>query len=173
VSPLLRDATVADAAALAAVGKASFIETFGHLYKPEDLAAFLRGREQEVWREELASGTIAVRLAELEGQPVGYAKLGPLALPVASEGSAIEVRQFYVLHDWQGSGLARQLMDWVLEQAHRAGIDHIFLSVWSENVRARRFYDRYGFTFVGTYAFMVGNHADEEHILRLDLKEGR
>ena len=44
-----------------------------------------------------------------------------------------------------------------------------FLSVYVDNHRARRFYERYGFEEIGTYAFMVGNHADEDHLMRLVL----
>jgi hypothetical protein len=38
-----RDATVDDAPALAELFRESFCETFGHLYRPEDLSAFLAG----------------------------------------------------------------------------------------------------------------------------------
>lgn len=37
----LRPATAADAPALAELGRDSFTAAFGHLYRPEDLAAFL------------------------------------------------------------------------------------------------------------------------------------
>lgn len=36
-----RSAAPADAAALAALGRDSFVDKFGHLYTPEDLVAFL------------------------------------------------------------------------------------------------------------------------------------
>ena len=44
--------------------------------------------------------------------------------------------------------------------------DELYLTVFIENHRARRFYDRYGFEAVGRYDFMVGNHADEDIIMR-------
>ncbi|MEM9766014.1 MAG: GNAT family N-acetyltransferase, partial [Pseudomonadota bacterium] len=37
----LRRATVDDAETIAQLGADTFTETFGHIYKPEDLAAFL------------------------------------------------------------------------------------------------------------------------------------
>ena len=37
----IRRATPADAAALSAIAERCFVETFGHLYPPEDLQAFL------------------------------------------------------------------------------------------------------------------------------------
>ena len=45
----------------------------------------------------------------------------------------------------------------------------LFLSVFTDNHRARRFYERYGFEAEGTYAFMVGTHADEDIVMRLTL----
>ncbi|HEX8214879.1 MAG TPA: GNAT family N-acetyltransferase [Allosphingosinicella sp.] len=168
-----RNAGPADAAAMAALGRRTFTDTFGHLYKPEDLAVFLLSHNKEGWARELADPAFAVRVAEAEGGPVAYAKLGPPSLPFEPKGHPIELRQFYVLQPWQGAGVATALMDWAIAEAGARGADELYLSVFTDNHRARRFYDRYGFTFVQTYAFMVGSHADEDHILRLDLKEPR
>jgi RimJ/RimL family protein N-acetyltransferase len=38
--------------------------------------------------------------------------------------------------------------------------------VYTDNPRARRVYERFGFELVGPYAFMVGNQADEDIIMR-------
>ena len=35
--------------------------------------------------------------------------------------------------------------------------------------RARKFYEKYDFEPEGTYAFMVGSHADEDIVMRLKL----
>lgn len=164
-----RLATSADATALSALGRESFTETFGHLYAPADLALFLENHDAAHWADQLADPAYAIRVAEDDGRLVAYAKLGPPSLPFTPLGKPIELRQFYILKPWQGSGLAASLMDWALAEARSHGADEIYLSVFSENVRARRFYARYGFAFVQTYAFMVGSHADEDHILRLAL----
>lgn len=166
-----RDAVPEDAAMLAALGRRSFTETFGHLYTPENLAAFLENHSEEKWRAELEDRAFAICIAAVGGEAVGYVKLGPPSLPFEPEGKPIELRQLYVLKPWQGAGVAAGLMDWALAEAKARGADELYLSVFTDNHRARRFYDRYGFRFVQTYAFMVGNHADEDHILRLDLKE--
>ncbi len=166
---ILRDATPADTAALSALGKATFTETFGHLYAPENLALFLENHGVERWAEQLADPAYAVRVAAVDGTLIAYAKLGPHAMPFTPRGRPIELRQIYVLKPWQGAGLAAQLMDWVLATARARGADELYLSVFKDNHRARRFYDRYGFEFVQPYAFMVGSHADEDHILRLAL----
>jgi GNAT superfamily N-acetyltransferase len=166
-----RDAGPADAALLSDLSRRTFVETFGHLYRPEDLEAFLAKLSEAAWRGELEQPGFQVRLAEADGEAAGFAKLAPVSLPVEPQGPALELRQLYLLRPWHGLGISHALMDWVLGEARRHGAEELFLSVWSENHRARRFYERYGFAFVGPYAFMVGEQADEDHILRLDLKE--
>lgn len=168
-----RDATPADAPVLEDVFRRAFIETFGHLYRVEDLDFFLARMTVEAWRGELADPAYRIRLAEAEGEAAGFAKLGPLGLPVEPEGKALELKQLYLLGEWHGQGIARVLMDWVLDQARLQGAAELYLSVWTENFRARAFYARYGFTFVAPYAFMVGEQADEDEIWRLDLRERR
>jgi GNAT superfamily N-acetyltransferase len=168
-----RNAGPGDAAEMAALGRRTFTDTFGDLYKPEDLAAFLLSHNEQSWGAELGDPAFAVRIAEAGAKIVAYAKLGPPSLPFEPRGKAIELRQLYVLQPWQGAGVATQLMDWAIAEAKARAADELYLSVFTDNHRARRFYDRYGFAFVQTYAFMVGSHADEDHILRLDLKEAK
>jgi len=164
-----RDAGPADAALMARLGPETFTETFGHLYTPENLAAFLTVHSEANWLDELSDPRFSVRLAEQDGAAIGFAKLGPPSLPFEVEGPTAELRQLYVLSSWQGAGVAGELMAWVLAQARKRGAEQLYLSVFVDNRRARRFYARYGFEPVGRYDFMVGTHADEDIIMRLKL----
>ena len=164
-----RDAGPDDAAILSEIGKRSFVETFAHLYSPENLAAFLENHSEENWRAELADPRFSVRIVEADGEVAAYAKVGPLAFPVEPGGPAAELRQIYVLQPWQGAGIAAALMDWAFEEARRRGAEELYLSVFVDNHRARRFYDRYGFEYVADYAFMVGDQADHDMIMRVRL----
>jgi ribosomal protein S18 acetylase RimI-like enzyme len=164
-----RDVIAADAPALADLHRRSFIETFGHLYRPEDLDAFLLRLNEEGFRGELLDGEHQVRFAAEDGEPVAFVKLGPITLPVEPARPALEFRQLYVLKAWQGSGIAAVLADWALAQARARGAEELYLSVWAENHRAKAFYRRYGFAYVGPYKFMVGEQADEDEIWKLDL----
>ncbi len=164
-----RTAAPNDAERLVALFHGCFRDTFGHLYDPRDLAAFLDGHTVAQWKGQLDSDDFAVRIVEDGDQLVGFIKLGPLKLPVEPAGKALELRQLYVREPWQGSGAARELMDWLIAEARLREADELYLSVFTRNHRARRFYGRYGFEDVGPYAFMVGNQADEDVIMRLAL----
>jgi GNAT superfamily N-acetyltransferase len=164
-----RDATSDDAPALARLGARTFFETFGHLYDPADLALFLQSHAVAEWDRQLADPGNAIRVGEADSQLAAYARLGAPTLPFTPRGRSTELRQFYVLKPWHGTGAAEELMTWVLDEARARGARHLYLSVFTDNHRARRFYGRYGFVEEGPYKFMVGNHADEDIVMRLDL----
>jgi GNAT superfamily N-acetyltransferase len=161
-----RPAEADDAPTLDRIFNMSFCDTFAHLYRPEDLDAFLSSFGPEDWRSQILDPAYAFRIAEVEGVAAGYAKLGPVKIPVATDRPAILLDQLYVLKEYHGAGIARELMDWTLSEADRRGAEEMYLTVYVDNHRARRFYDRYGFEAVGRYDFMVGNHADEDIIMR-------
>jgi ribosomal protein S18 acetylase RimI-like enzyme len=161
-----RDANPGDAAELDRIFDRSFCDTFAHLYRPEDLESFLSRFGLAEWEAQLSDPACAFRIAEVDGQPVGYVKVGPQKLPVETRSPALLLDQLYVLKEHHGVGIAHQLMDWALAETKRRGAEELYLTVFTENHRARRFYDRYGFEAVGRYDFMVGSHADEDVIMR-------
>jgi diamine N-acetyltransferase len=164
-----RDARPADAALMADLFARSFCETFAHLYKPEDLAAFLGQMNAEAFAAELADSAFDIRLAEADGAAVGFAKLGKASLPVEAPPDTLELWQIYVLKAWQGSGVGPALFDWARARALDRGARHLQLTVFVDNHRAKAFYERRGFGEVGRYDFMVGNHADEDIVMRAAL----
>jgi len=131
-----------DAEVIDALFRKSFCDTFAHLYRPEDLEAFLGKFSLEAWEKELADERYVFQVAEADGIPVGFVKLGPPELPVERHGPAVEIRQFYLLHECRGTGIAHALMEWAKEEARVRGAREIFLTVYTDNHRARRFYQR-------------------------------
>lgn len=156
-----------EAAAVAALGKDTFVETFGHLYRPEDLSSFLSmSYAEEAVAAQIASDRYLFHVAEDRGKLVGYCKLG---LDVSldydpGDKNVIELKQLYVFASHHGAGVGQALMDWALAQAAARKADEILLSVWAENVKGHRFYQRNGFRWIADTYFMVGSHRDEEFL---------
>jgi len=171
-----RDATPADGALLGGLARATFLETFGHLYTLEDLTAFLAQGSDAAYAAELQAPDVEVRFAFASGIPIGFAKLSAVKLPAPAQALALELRQLYVFKPWQGQGqgqgqgIAKTLMHWALTRARARAAPELWLSVFTDNHRARRFYARYGFAEIGPYAFMIGTKADEDILCRLDLE---
>ena len=165
-----RDARAADGPALSAMARRSFTETFGTLYRQSDLAAFLDDAfGANGLAVQLSDPDFAVRLALSDDAIIGFVKMGPVTFPGEWRPDAIELYQFYVLGPWQGEGIAPVLMEWSLEHARSHGAKEIILSVYVDNHRAHRFYERYGFHDIGRYAFRVGETVDDDNLMRLVL----
>ncbi len=164
----IRRATPADADAVSAIAVATYTETFGDSYPPQDLQVFLHDHYSPgPQRRELEDPRSAVWLLEDAGQAVGYLAAGANTLPHADAGADdVELKRLYVLASHQGGGHGARLMEaflqW-LDQPHRRTL---WVGVWSENFGAQRFYARYGCVPVGTYDFVVGDSRDLEFILR-------
>ncbi|MDA7882111.1 GNAT family N-acetyltransferase [Akkermansiaceae bacterium] len=163
----LRTPSLDDLIALAELGKTTFIETFGHLYQPEDLQAFLtKVYSEEAIAKELNNPDLHFQVLAHEEDFIGFAKIGPVHVPVENFApGAMELWQLYVRQEFIGQGLGRKLMAWAEEQfkAHRAS--EIYVSVFSENERAIQFYESHGFRKVGDYGFPVGEQIDLEWIM--------
>ena len=164
----IRRATSEDASALAALGASTFTETFGHLYPPEDLQAFLVGSHSvDVWTRKLSDLQCAVWIAMLDHAAVGFITVGACKLPIENlETTAGEIQQLYVLARHHNLRLGSRLMELGLEWLESQGRTPLYIGVWSENPGAQRFYGRYGFTKVGEYGFPVGETVDREFILK-------
>lgn len=166
--PIIHRASLDDAEALSRIGAETFTETFGHLYPPEDLAAFLDAAYGlEKTRRDLADPAKAAWLVEVEGEVVGHALAGPCDLPHDEVTPACgELKRLYVLKRLQGDGAGSRLMTEVLGWLERDGPRRLWIGVWSENHGAQRLYGRMGFEKVGEYEFPVGQIRDREFILR-------
>jgi diamine N-acetyltransferase len=169
---LMRPATLDDAPALAQLGRATFIAAFGHLYAPDDLAAFLGSVHAEAAvAAEIAGDTCTHRLVEADGSLVAYCKLrAPSNYAHHSDArNPLELAQLYALPGHTGAGIGTALMEWTLGEARAKGCDAVQLSVWSENTGAQGFYRRYGFAKIADIDFWVGNHRDDEFLYQLRL----
>jgi len=164
----IRRATPDDAQTLSVLAARTFVETFGHLYPPEDLQAFLdEAYPAQRQRIILEHPDYAVWLLELDGVAVGHAAAGPCGLPHAEvQPGDGELKRLYLIKDQQSCGWGSRLFETALAWLEREGPRTVWLGVWSENFGAQRFYARYGFSKVGTYEFPVGKVRDLEFILR-------
>lgn len=164
----IRRATSEDAPVLADLGRATFIEAFGHLYNPDDLHAFIEDSHSiAAYARALQNPDYALWLAERDGVAVGYAQAGPCGLPHADvQPGDGELKRLYLLRSAQNGGVGVALLQVALDWLERDGPRPLWISVWSENFGAQRFYGRHGFEHAGEYAFIVGEQRDREFIYR-------
>lgn len=154
-----RQAGPVDARALAHLGRATFLATFAVDHPGSALLDFLdQSHDEALYRAWLDDPAYHILIGETSlGAPAGYAMLTPPAHAHLSRPGDIEIKRFYLLPLWQGSGEAGKLMELAIEAARDRQAARILLAVYEVNTRARRFYERFGFVHIGVTSFMVGD----------------
>lgn len=162
-----------EADAVAALGVDTFVETFGALYSTENLNLFLeQAYAPAIIAAELSNPKLRYLIAERAGKMVGLCKIGyGVTLDYdAGDKTIVELKQLYVFASQHGSGIGQALMDWAITQANAAHADAMLLSVYSDNPRGQRFYQRNGFSKIADTYFMVGHHRDDEYLFLRQLR---
>jgi diamine N-acetyltransferase len=162
-----------EAELVANFGHDSFIESFGHLYTSQDLNLFIASvYTPAVVVAELANPKLRYWIAEDGGKMVGLCKIGFGVTLEYDPGDRkiVELKQLYVFASHHGGTVGQSLMDWAIEQAQRENADDMLLSVYSDNSRAQRFYQRNGFSKIADTYFMVGNQRDDEYLFLRPLR---
>lgn len=170
----IRRATADDADALSAISRDTFVETFGHLYTPQDLATHLDTMyAPEKYRDAIEEqGAIAWLLMDEASDVQGYAYAGPCGLPHEDvQPGDLELKRLYLRRTLQNGGWGAKLFAEAEAWMRRNGPASIWIGVWSENSGAQRFYARHGYEKVGEYLYPVGETRDLEFILKKSLAE--
>ncbi|MFS4493224.1 N-acetyltransferase family protein [Maribacter sp. 2308TA10-17] len=155
----IRLAKIEDAKDIALLGRITFNETFGALFKdPEDLRTYLN---QTFSVKKIASSLGKTNnvfwIAFVDGLPVGYAKLR-LKSPTSfmKQENVSQLQKIYVLKDFLSMKIGKRLQEVLISEAAKNGSQEIWLSVLESNQRAIRFYEKNDFKTVGEHKFSIG-----------------
>jgi GNAT superfamily N-acetyltransferase len=137
---ILRPATGADTPAIVTIWYSGWRD--GHLGNvPDEL---LPARTPESFAARAAERTGDTTVAEVDGAIAGF---------VMVVGD--EVEQVYVAAEHRGSGLAGVLLAEAERQVWAGGHERAWLAVVAGNARARRFYERSGWTDEGAFDYVA------------------
>lgn len=172
ISLRFRDGKPEDAPRISDLGRQTFAETFGHIYSKADLDAYLETYfSLERVSRDLNDPEIEYRIAETSMNMVGYAKIGPVKLPLTRDcKNGLQLHRLYVRETRQGVGVGGILLSWAIDRSSERGAEELCLGVWSNNQHAIGVYENRGFTSEGYYDINVGRTVDRELIMSLKLK---
>jgi diamine N-acetyltransferase len=164
----IRRADIADAASLAQLAERTFRDAFGAENRPSDMDVYcLQAFSAATQAAELADPSIETLLVtDAHGSLIAYAQLRSSPIPIEVTGpSPIELTRFYVERAWHGGGIARRLMEAVVNAARARGAKTLWLGVWERNVRALGFYRKVGFVDVGAHEFRLGADVQTDRLM--------
>ncbi|MCV4601022.1 GNAT family N-acetyltransferase, partial [Escherichia coli] len=78
----------------------------------------------------------------------------------------IELSRLYSHQKFLGKGVGQRLLEECFRFAGSEGFDVIWLGVWEYNPRARRFYEKNGFRYVGSHIFQLGTDAQTDLLMQ-------
>ncbi|GAA0663219.1 ribosomal protein S18 acetylase RimI-like enzyme [Sphingomonas insulae] len=168
----LRRASSADAAAVALVAGASFLDTFAGILDGADIVAHVaRNSSVDTFAAVCSDPANIVTLAEHAngGAPIGYTLVTAPDFPIPTDDRDIELRRIYTLPLAQGIGLGKALMAQAIDDARALGRARLLLGVLGRNQRACAFYERCGFAVAGRRRYLVGATLCDDYIYALDL----
>jgi len=183
VEPItLRLATVEDAAVLALVSQATFLEAYTWMLPGADILAHCTNNlTAESYAKYLALPTTRMVLATVGlGAPVGYVMLSKPDLPDLETGeNDTELKRIYLFSRFRSSKTpvvghpgvrtGQALMDAAVAEARGMGCKRMLLGTNDGNERAIAFYQRNGFQVVGARTFTVGSKTCSDLIFGKDL----
>ena len=169
----IRQATATDAKVLTDLAYTTFWDAFAHHPKnaPDDLNHYMRQAfSHDQIAAELQDEKCIFLIAELDGEPAGYAKLiSDVIEPGIKSERPIELNRLYSHQQFLGKGIGQGLMDACIELAKREDRDVMWLGVWEYNPRAQRFYEKNGFRVVGSHVFQLGEDAQTDLLMQKEL----
>ena len=187
---VIQEAVAADAEPIAKIGATTFAKSFGYSMPAEHLQAYLTSAYTPTTiSKDLANEQnhfFVARLnsarAEENGKVIGFIqmKLGTTEACIPPNVPMCELHRIYVSVDQVGGGIGQLMMErglqWARERllgsellevnegakGQKAGV---WLGVWEENVKAERFYRRWGFERVGTHEFTTGDTRQTDWVM--------
>ncbi|MEK0431659.1 MAG: hypothetical protein RL139_1463 [Gemmatimonadota bacterium] len=157
-----------EAATYAQVARETFVDTYGASSDPAELATHLQLNFGEaLQRQELEAPDAAVyAVTTSDGTWLGFIALAPDPAPDCVQAARpIHLQRIYVTKAAQGRGAGRRLVETAVAHARSTGHDALWLKVWEENHGAHRFYERTGWTHVGTAPFKFGAHWEDDRVM--------
>lgn len=157
----IRRINIEDVSALSLIARQTFFDTFTGTCTDADMQGYLDEHYSIVQlTKELQDTATFFFFAEAGGLPVAYLQFKEdyNSFTEIKKWKALELKRVYVLTQFHGKGIAQRLMDFFLNFAIEKNYEVVWLGVWEHNIRAQKFYAKYGFTDSGfTHDFPIGS----------------
>lgn len=168
----LKECTLNSAEQLQALALQTFIDSYAASNDPDNFRKYLdKAFNLDQLKSEIAHPLMAYYFIFLGETLVGYIKLNEGAAQTdLKDPDALEVERIYILKDFQGKGLGRQLLDFALATAKAKGKSRLWLGVWEHNPSAIQFYTHYGMEAFGEHIFQLGTEAQKDILMQITVE---
>jgi len=155
---------------LSKLGAETFYEWFTEGNNPEDVRTYVEEAfTLEQIKKELDEPGTVFMLAEEDDQIAGYMKLR-VSDEVSFPGKrCLELHRLYITGDFIRKKVGSFFMEQAIGYAKANGFHVLWLGVWEKNERALTFYKKWGFEQFSAHTFMLGNDAQTDLMMKLEI----
>jgi len=153
------------------ISRDTFFESFVTSTSEENMQHYLENNfSKEQLTKEVENSHSEFYFAKLENEVIGYLKINYSdAQTELKDDHTLEVERVYVRNQFHGKGVGQQLLDYAIQLAKQKNMQSVWLGVWENNQRAISFYKKNGFVTFDTHVFMLGEEAQTDYMMRLNL----
>lgn len=158
----IRKARLKDAEGIARVHVDSWRTTYKGIIPDNYLNGLSYAQRTELWKNNIGKKGNYVLVAEnTEGQIIGFTDAWKR--DDNDEEDSIDLTSIYLLENYQGIGVGKQLLKTLFEHFNQEGYDKVFVEVLEEN-KTRFFYEYYGASLVKTVEIHIAGAVLKESI---------
>ena len=148
----IRQADLDDINTIGFLAQQIWPQTYGHILTKEQLDYMLHLiYNPAALKDQMLKHHHSFLMAELEGEPVGFASFSKTGQP-----GIYKLHKLYVRTDIQGKGLGKALVNAVLEEIRAGRGAALRLNVNRHN-KAKNFYEKFGFRVISEEDIDIGN----------------
>ncbi len=164
----IRKATLDDVPVLGLLARVTFREAFGHLFIENQnlLDYFDKTFSFDALTDKIKDKNNVFWLAFYDRLPVAYAKIIINAPSKFIEDPKVsELQRIYVLNDFLNKKIGHELLNVVFDEIKTIRSKHLWLSVYVDNLKAIRFYEKYNFKIIGKHTFGILKQSFEFYVM--------
>lgn len=157
---------------LKSISEQTFLDTYAKYNTSENMEAHLKEAFNiSQLTAEINNKDCEFYFAKIHGEIAGHLKLNlNEAQTDLKDDSSIEMERIYVVKQYQGNKVGRQLVDFTIRRALEIKLNYVWLGVWERNADALQFYKKMGFKEFGTHTFKLGDELQTDLLMKIDLE---
>ena len=157
----------------------TFIDSFAEQNEPTTFYAYVeQAFAPEQLEKELHTEGSLFYFIEYDNHIIGYFKINTNKSPSQTDRphfyfdfsayhslEMTELERIYLKKEFQGKGLAPEIMQFIEDDARQRNNQYLWLGVWSLNPKAIRYYEKCGFKTFGEHIFQIGDDAQTDYLM--------
>lgn len=164
--------SIAEVESLKTISIQTFTETFSEYNTKNDMQKYISTNlSSEKLLKELNSNESAFYVLNLNTEIIGYLKVNTgMSQTEIQNNTSLEIERIYVKQAFHGKNFGQRLLQKAIDIAKKKGCHYIWLAVWEKNLKAISFYTKHGFIAFDKHIFQLGDDAQLDIMMKLELK---